>query len=177
MTRLSDIKVLLDITDSSSDAKLTLIIAAIESRVEQATWYKIIEATSESGAITEVINGDTAKTVLLKWQNVTELKSFQYLDNDTWTDFDEDTYDIDLSAGIIYITSGTPRWLQNVRIKYNAGTSVQADVSDAVNELIIQRFTSGGKGIKSESVDGASVTYADNIDIKNHPVLSQYIRI
>ena len=37
MTRLSDIKVLLDITDSSSDAKLTLIIAAIESRVEQAT--------------------------------------------------------------------------------------------------------------------------------------------
>lgn len=64
-----------------------------------------------------------------------------------------------------------------MRIKYNAGTSVQADVSDAVNELIIQRFTSGGKGIKSESVDGASVTYADNIDIKNHPVLSQYIRI
>lgn len=173
MARIDDIKTLLDITDNSQDAKLALIITAMISLVENKTGYKIEEET-----ITEVQDGVKQRVVLLKWMNVKTLTSVKYDDNGTWADFDADTYDIDKSIGKLYFWAELTRGPQNIQIIYVAGgENVPADLSDAVNQLIIQRYTTAGRGIKSESVDGASVTYGDNIDFASHPVLSQYMRV
>ena len=99
-------------------------------------------------------------------------------DSQKYVSFDTDTYDIDKSIGKLYFWAELTRGPQNIQIVYVAGgENIPADLSDTINQLIIQRYTTAGRGIKSESVDGASVTYGDNIDIATHPVLSQYMRV
>lgn len=175
MTRIADIKTLLDITDNSQDAKLTLIIAAIESTVEGMTGYKVTQAE-----ITEELNGLTERKLLLKWMPVKTVTSVSYWNSTTeaWEVVDSDLYELDGRLGEIIFANATPRGVKNIKVVYTAGDdTLQADINGAINDYVIQRFTGGGRGISSESVDGASVTYADPKEIVNHPVFSQYIRV
>lgn len=172
MARLDDVKVLLDITDSSQNAKLTLIIAGVEKMVEEMTGIKITQ-----GSVTELFNGKTEKILLLKFMPVNSLTTVKYWDGSAFVAFDTDHYKLDKVLGEVIFPYGTPRGVQNIEIVYSAGdATLRADLNDAINDIVMAKY-SARPGVKSESVDGASVTYADPESIKNHPVLSQFIRV
>lgn len=173
MTRLDDVKILLGLDgDNTVDAKLNLIIAGVEKTVEEMTGFKVTQEVVE-----EILNGTTARKVLLKYMPVSGLNVVQYHDGDSWIDFDEDVYELDGRLGEVIFAGGTPRGVQNIKINYTAGdATLQADINDAINDYVMQKFSTR-PGVKSESVDGASVTFADPESIQKHPVFSQYIRI
>jgi hypothetical protein len=117
MTRIADIKTLLDITDNSQDAKLTLIIAAIESTVEGMTGYKVTPAT-----VTEELNGLTERKLLLKWMPVASITSVSVWNSTTeaWEVVDADLYELDGRLGEIIFANATPRGVKNIKVVYEA---------------------------------------------------------
>lgn len=173
MERIDEIKTLLDITDNSEDAKLGLIIKQVISTIEWMTGYKIKQET-----ITEILDWKTEKKLLLKYMPVKSITTIEYWDGEAFVAFDPDVYELDWRLGEVIFACGTPRGVKNIKVVYVAGDdTVNDDMHWAVNDFVIQRYSTGWRGIKSESVDGASVTYGNLDDIKSHPVLSQYIRI
>jgi hypothetical protein len=83
-----------------------------------------------------------------------------------WENFDTEVYRLELGQGQIVILCHIPKWIGNIKIVYKAGYatgSVPKDIVIALKRLIAYLWRSRTTaGIKSESIDGSSVTYQDS---------------
>jgi hypothetical protein len=174
MTKLDDIKTLLGLTgDNTQDARIELLITMTTSQIESITGYKMTQEELED----QLFDGDATRVLLLPWMPVKEVASIEFNDGNTWTTLAETEYELRPRVGEIVFVSPLPRGINNIRISYTAGDdTLNGSLDAALNEFIMMKYTLR-PGVKSESVDGASVSYADPESIKNHPIFSQYIRI
>ncbi len=119
------------------------------------------------------------------------VSSYQYRSgvksNPNWTDFQVDTYQ-ETANGIVY--RSLPPGFQNIRVSYTAGYLIDfanefdqtkhtlpADLSDLADRLITKSFKRRlSEGRKSESLNGATVTWDDFLKDQDLEVLANYNR-
>lgn len=174
MAKLDDIKALLGITgDNSQDARIELLITMATAQIEAITGYKMAQEEISD----ETYDGDASRMILMRWMPITGIDKIEFKNGDAWDLVDPENYELKGRSGQIFFSGSLPRGINNVRIKYTAGyATLNPSLDAALNEFICQMYTIR-PGVKSESVDGASVSYADPSSISSHPIFSQYIRI
>jgi len=128
LTTKARMKERLGITATDFDDLLDRLILAVTDRIEkmanrrfmQATFtHQLYDGCTPSGApISALIVKNAPILVLNSVQYKTGLNS-----NPTWVSYDEDDYDVDMEAGIIYFKGYLPRGKQNIRITYTGGFS------------------------------------------------------
>lgn len=149
------IKDRLQITATTFDDLFDNLILAITARIEQMTGRRFIQGTYTSELHDGSDNYGSLRTALIvKNAPVQTVSSVQYKagSNSTplWTAFDEDDYDLDADAGILYFHSGLPRGMRNIRVTYTGGFS---GYSIGVNNFWFFNVTPTG------TVNGSNLTF------------------
>lgn len=179
LTTLARLKAYLEITGSSKDTLLTMILYGAWKFIEQYTGRKFARATYTS----ELYSGhDTNKLILkqapvISGQTFTLQKRVTGLNEDSWETIDTENYWIDYTKGIITMKTKFVGGTQNYRVTYTAGYYVPKDsqyqdgTDDDLDlpydiEMAIWKLCSAeymnrkNQGRTSERVRDMSVTYA-----------------
>lgn len=164
---LQEVKDYLGITDNSQDTLLTSLLESADALVKSYTGRDFEEQT-----YTHLFNWKGELEFLLKQYPVSVLTSFQYntgsFSTPSWTDFDQDSYKPDPETGIVWSMFNIPKWIQNIRAVYTAWYTAEdmpGDIKNAVIKLTATYYNwSKSDGIKSESVDWASLVYDKTMD-------------
>lgn len=128
LTTKARIKSRLAITVSSFDTLIDNFILAASARIQQMTGRNFLQATYTSELYDgSDIYGTGRCNLVVKNAPILAITSVQYKSGSnsspTWTSYDEDDYDIDMDAGVLYFTGNLPRGKRNIRITYTAGFS------------------------------------------------------
>lgn len=161
---LQSIKSYLGENTDENNAVLADIIAEAEVVIENYIGSPINETT-----VTEIRDGRWEQVFTLKKSPATEIVSFEYntgtISAPTWEAFDAELYRLEPLQGQIVTLCHIPKGLGNIKIVYKAGyvtADIPKDIKIALKRLIAYLWRSrGSAGIKSESIDGSSVTYQD----------------
>jgi hypothetical protein len=128
LTTVERIKDRLQISASTWDALIEVMIKSVTARIEQMCGRRFIQGTFTN----ELHDGSDAygsqrMYLILKNAPVQSIASVQYKAGTEsapdWTDFDEDEYEIDYDAGVVRFPLGLPRGFRNVRVTYTGGFS------------------------------------------------------
>lgn len=128
---------------------------------------------------TEVYNGNGELNLVLKRYPVTLLSSLKF----SGEEVDDTTYYVQEDTGIIERSVAFPRWHKIISVQYTAGwddTNIPIDLKYAVYDLACKIASAGlsyGSNVKSESIDGASITWWDIEKSKEEAVILSYKRI
>lgn len=179
---LSDLKLYLGISTGTTtyDARLTDIINAVSWRFNAETGRKL-----KARAITEYRDGDNSTFIFTNEypinSNSTDIEI--YIDTERSYSTSDKVSSDDI---VIYSTMGKivldddsfDEGAQSVKIVYNGGYStIPYDLQYAAKEyarLIKHREDSNNIGVRSESVEGGSITYAEDIPWSVKMVLQKY---
>lgn len=127
LTTKSRIKDRLQITATSFDTVIDRLILAVTDRIERMCGrrFYLTTHTNETHDGSDPAYQTQRVNLILKNAPVTALTSLQYNagtnSDPDWTDFDEDDYDVDMEAGIVYFHHGMPCGRRNIRATYTAG--------------------------------------------------------
>lgn len=157
------------------------------------SWFSIDDATSalkraegfmfsilgdvESKEKTETYNGNWEMSLVLKRFPVTAVEYIKFSgepDTDYYIQHDE---------GIIARYCAFPRGYNVIEIKYTAWWTVDTiptDLKYAIYDLaskIASAWSSYGSNVKSESIDGASITWWDIEKSKEESIIQSYKRV
>lgn len=128
LTTKARVKERLQITVTDFDDLFDRLILGVSARIETICSRTFALATYTNQLYDgSDIYGTQRFVLILKNAPVASISSIQYKagpnSSPTWYSYDEDDYDIDLEAGLIYFKTPLPRGKQNIRITYTAGYS------------------------------------------------------
>lgn len=178
LTTLDSVKTFLGITGTTDDDLLNSLIGSASEFVKSYTW-RDLEATD----YTHFFDWKAEREFILRQYPVNTLTSFEY---NTWTistpertEFDVDLYALRPDPGIINYWCYIPRGFQNIKVIYNAWyVTIPAELELATNKMVWLYYnTRTSTWVKSESVDGASITYDNNsvgIPLDINVILNKY---
>ena len=128
LTTNTRIKSRIGITVDSFDALLDRFIFSITARIEQMTGRRFIQGiyTNELHDGSDV-QGSVRTVLVVKNAPIHNVSSVEYKAGTNsapaWTAFDEDDYDLDAEAGLLYFNGSLPSGKRNIRITYTGGFS------------------------------------------------------
>lgn len=140
-------------------------------------------------------DGDVSRTLILNQYPVDEAATFKIeyrtsRENDTWSEIDTDTYDLNAEAGIVYYDSHFPAGKRNIRVTYTAGylidfpnetTSTHTlpfDLTEACETLAVREFKRRDDiGLSAKTISEDQITFLNKIDAKIATTLAKYQRI
>jgi hypothetical protein len=128
LTTKERMKARLTLSGTGFDSLLDQLILGATARIQQMTGRRFIQGTytNELHDGTD-ISGTYRQYLIMKNGPVQSVSSVQYNagsnSSPSWTDIDEDYYDIDLSTGVIAFKGFMPAGKQNVRVTYTGGFS------------------------------------------------------
>lgn len=182
LTTLSSVKSYAGITDTTQDAVLTQLIAQVSAWIEGQLGGRVIEEATYEEELYDVHMG--TNEVLLKQWPITDTEPFVAeqrsgsLEAPTWTPFTANDYILVKGPGIVsfqFKFSNDVR--QAIRFTYSAGyATVPADLELLANKLVVSQLNAGeSTGIKSESLEGHSITYQDS-SVASDPDMSAILQ-
>lgn len=183
ITTTAKVKALLGLTtvDAARDALLDTMVSGITDMIERYCGGRRFKATD----YVEIRDTASSKTLTTLQYPVNTLTLLEYRSgvpsNITWTTYSPDAYLVKLKAGVIQFFSKFTPFPQAFRITYNAGYLIDwafetdptkhtlpADLTMVATEMVAKRYTTRlAQGIKSESTEGQSITYAAPGEIAN----------
>jgi len=173
LTSLARVKEFLNISDSSSDAKINTLIAAVSDEVQSEIDRKIIQST----ATDEKVDSDGSEIITLNEYPIISVASLE--ENAValveGTDFEAEAQDLE-AGQLVRISGSYPiAWLSGnrvVKVTYDHGYStVPEAIKQAATELVafdlLQEKRSGSRfGLGDKIGDaGGSSTYLTRLDI------------
>lgn len=158
---LEELKEFLQITNNNDDTLLT-------NAIKWATDY-IKEYTNRNIAAEDYdyrLDGKHQSELLLKDYPVNSFTTYSHniwtLWNSIWEDYNSDNYFVQ-DNGILKANFYNPRWIQNLRLVYNAWyTTIPEDIKYVTTRIAGDMYSNKGKintDIVRESLDGASIQY------------------
>jgi len=179
LTTLAKVKLYAGITGSDQDALITQLIDEVSVYIEGQLGDRAIEEDT----YTEEIYDINPKQIefLLRNYPITDTEPFvaEYrtgsLSAPVWTAYTADDFVIRKGAGFVeFITRFSAYIVDGIRFTYSAGyATVPADLELIANKIIVDELNSGSSsGIKSESLEGHSRTYADLESAKSSEVIA-----
>lgn len=155
LTTKARIKDRLKITSTDFDDLIDNIILGITGRMEQMCGRRFTQAefTNELHDGSDTL-GSRRAVLIVKHAPVHTITSVQYKagSNSTpsWTSYDEDDYDLDADAGLLYFKGCLPAGRRNIRITYTGGYS-----GHSVGVTAMWHFNETPTG----TVDGSNLTF------------------
>ncbi len=195
LTTKDRVKDKLGITVSSFDTQLNRLINAATDRIEGLCGSRRFKSTTYTQ---EVYSGvaRNMRHLMLKQAPVTALSALQYRagtpSNPSWTDFIADQYELleDGASAIVRIYGDAVYGTNSMRATYTAGYLIDwanfgdptkhnlpADLSELADRMVIKawrRRESIGK--TTEGFQGATVTWATDLDAEDKAVIELYKR-
>lgn len=181
-------------TVTTFDGLIDSLILAVGARIEQMCAREFTADTHTNELYDgSDIYGTRQSNLILKNSPVTSISSFQYktgLNSDPdWFDFSADDYDIDQSAGLIYMSGNLPSGKQNIRLTYvagyeidftdstsspqsvGAGHTLPYDLTEVCEEVVCRLFKRrDSEGRTQESFQESSITWSENVFSKENLV-------
>ena len=168
LTNLSDVKETLGI-DSGDSSKDNLITRKINQATEMIEGYCGLSRGhhfTEATYTNEEYDGTGGHYLILHMRPVTSVDKFQYrdaaLNEDDWTDVDNQSYFVDHDAGVIDLLFTPGSNFNRFRVTYTAGYDpIPADLSEASVKLaaFLTDNEKQGSGIKSQSEGRRKIEY------------------
>lgn len=162
ITSKARVKERLGITSTDFDDLFDRLILAVTDRIEHMCGRKFMQATYTNELYDgSDISGTPRSILIVKNAPILSLSSVQYKtglnSNPTWTSYDEDDYDRDDDAGLLYFKGNLPKGKRNIRMTYTGGFS-----GYNIGITTIWVFNSTPTG----TVDGSNRTFtlAENAD-------------
>jgi hypothetical protein len=173
LTTKERVKDRLGITVASFDTVIDRLILSVTARIEKMCNRHFMQAEYNN----ELHDGsDTygsrrcalvVKNAPILSLDLIEYKAGSNSDPD-WTEYDEDDYDVDMEAGIVYFSTPLPLGKQNVRITYRGGFS---GYDIGINTTWVFNETPTG------TVDGSNRTFTLSEDAEELVVYADGLRI
>ena len=197
LTTLARQKAYLEITSTSKDTLLSVIIGAVSEYIQKTYCHRTFKRTAYTN---ELYSGQDNESLYLKNFPVISGQTFtlQYrasgFNDGDWETIDSDHYFIDYNTGKITLVGGFVQGTQNYRVSYTAGyylptavtgysegadTSLPVDIEYATWVIVANSFNKRkSRGVSSESVRDVSVTYLKTIteDAEIKAILDKYRR-
>lgn len=160
-------------TDAARDAVIDTMVSAVTDFIENYCGRKFISTN-----YVEIKDTTAAKTIFMSNRPVITLTSVEYRagvpSNPTWFTYSADAYLSYLKPGFIRFFGGMVAFPQAFRLTYTAGYLIDFtnelnpalhtlpfDLTQLATELVAKKFNLRfAQGIKSESTEGQSITYA-----------------
>lgn len=180
---VAQVKSHLDISASTWDTVFeNLIELCTQYAMEYCGGRRFISAGSDT---TEYHDGRDTNIIELKNYPVQTITSVSYssgdYDSPTWTAYNAASdYKRDMTKGLLYFAS-IDKGIQNIRVVYDGGyadaSAVPWDIKGALIKMVSKEFDKRkARGIASESVGGASVSWVPAFDTDVLAVLDNYKR-
>lgn len=196
LTTLARQKAYLEITSTSKDALLSVIIGAVSDYIQKTYCHRIFKRTTYTN---ELYSGQNNESLFLKnFPVISGTFTVQYrasgFNDGDWETIDSDHYFIDYNSGKVTLVGGFNEGTQNYRITYTAGyylptaggsyiegadTALPVDIEYATWVIVANSFNKRkSRGVSSESVRDVSVTYLKTIteDAEIKAILDKYRR-
>jgi len=194
ITTTAKVKALLNLTstDAARDAVIDTMVSAVTDFIEGYCGGRRFMATD----YVEVKDTTASKMIFMTQRPVRTLTSVELRSgtpsSPTWTTYSADAYLKYLAAGYIRFFGTMWPFPQAFRMTYNAGYLIDFahetdpalhtlpfDLTQVATEIVARKFnTRFSAGIKSESTEGQSITYASSTDLADDhkTVLGRYLQ-
>lgn len=191
LTTLARVKTFLEITNTSKDGLIELLIDACTDWIESECGNRRFKNSGSD--ITEYHDGDydlTGRDKIFPRQfPIATLTSIAYKTGDnaspTWTVINANGYERNDQDGIIYFANESrsflqtlPRGRQNIRLIYQGGyTTIPTDLELCCIKLVAKELNkSKSQGLTSESVGGANFAWNEDIAPDVKKIIANYKR-
>lgn len=177
LTTKENVKALLGITDTSSDALIDDLVANVSAFIEVATNRKF-DASKE---LVEVYDGCGVGNIVLRQYPVISVTKIEYNQgtqaNPNWIVIDPVNYIVYAYQGMVY--GAFPAFVQNIKITYKAGfTDIPAELTLLANQLASKEYEQrNAQGKSRESLGGATIDWVSKMTDSQQLILDNYMTL
>jgi len=196
LTTLARVKNRLGIKVADFDTLIEQIINSMTDWIEgQCGGRRFKETTYANDSFDGSRPRERKRNLVFKNAPINSLTSFQYniglIGSPAWSDIFPEEYQLLDKEGMVYMSTGLPVGLRNIRVSYSAGYKIDFshetdttkhalpfDVSNLAERLAVKEFKRREDvGKSGETVGDATVNYFDHLEEEDKAVLSRYKRI
>lgn len=186
LTTLASVKTHLNITGSGDDAVLAQLVTQISEYINGLIGRDI----TEQAIVNELHDGGELDIFLNQYpidlgQTFTAEARSGSLSAPTWVPYTDNDFIVYPDRGFVHFLATTPRGHLNLRFTYTGGyTTIPSDLELLANQIIGLAFNRRiSEGIKSEQVEGSSITYSDGtssgglstlLKQEHHDIINRY---
>ena len=197
ITTTARIKTPLDISTSTFDTLIKRLLYAATDFIEKQCGGRRFEETIYTEEIYDGSNRDRSRKEWIQLKNspVTALTTVQYnvgiISNPSWITFNTDDFQGINDEGIIRFFQRVPRGLQNIRITYTAGYTIDFatnefddalhtlpyDLTELCERLVVRAFKKrDSEGKRIEGFADSTITWIEDLTKEDKQVIANYRR-